>query len=316
MHNKQQAFRQAFELVRRYLNEKQKRRNAIYNKKVHGQTYEEGQKVLLYHPAIAIGTTSKFASPWKGPYIVKNCLNDFTFRIKEENSSKEHIVLNDRLKPFFEPPTTSNVPTRNEPRNFQSTQDRTDTHKHIDGTLNHDDCLSFLPAPSSIFTPIPAVRRTTASTTTSRITPITSSALARRKITRSLLAFSRSPILEQPSPNTRNDVAIQSPITPQIDIQPLTPENAFLYAIQLPRDNVTGIMDAAARSLRRTAPANTSQMQPRPSTSSQRKAKPLFTSNLPDILTHYNSPARDISKQSDAKRIKSSVQKRKSPHQK
>ena len=66
VHNKQQAFQRAFELLRRNLNKKQKRRNAIYNKKVHGPTYE-GQKVLLYHPAIAVGTTSKFASPWKGP---------------------------------------------------------------------------------------------------------------------------------------------------------------------------------------------------------------------------------------------------------
>ena len=146
VYNKQQAFQRAFELVRRKLNEKQKRRNAIYNKKAHGPSYKEGQKVLLYHPAIVVGTTSKFASPWKGPYIIEKCLNDVTFRIKEENSAKQQIVHYDRLKPFFEPPPTSNVPTRNKPRSFQSTQNITDARKHIDGTLNHDDCLSFLPA--------------------------------------------------------------------------------------------------------------------------------------------------------------------------
>ena len=63
VHNKQQASQRAFELVRRNLNENQKRRNAVYNKKVHGPTYKAGQKVLLYHPAIAVGTTSMFASP-------------------------------------------------------------------------------------------------------------------------------------------------------------------------------------------------------------------------------------------------------------
>ena len=189
VHNKQ-AFQRAFELVQRNLNEKQKRRNTIYNKKVHGPTYKEGRKVLLYHPAIAVGTTSKVASPWKGPYIFEKGLNDVTFRIKDENSSKQQIVHYDRLKPFFEPPTTSNVPTRNQPRNFQSTQDRADTHKLIDGTLNHDDCLSFLPAPSSIFTPISTVGRTTASAKTSRITPITSSAPVRREVTRSPPVFS------------------------------------------------------------------------------------------------------------------------------
>ena len=80
-------------------------------------------KVLLYHPVIAVGTAYKFASSWKGPYIKKKHLNDVTFTIKEENSSKQQIVHYDRLKPFFEPPPTSNVPTKNKPRSFQSTQD-------------------------------------------------------------------------------------------------------------------------------------------------------------------------------------------------
>ena len=139
------------------MNEKQKRRTSIYSKKVHGPTYKEGQKVLLDHPAIRNGTTSKFASPWKGPYIAEKCLNDVTLRIEEEISLKQQIVLYDRLKFFFESPTKSNVPTRNKPRNFQSIQEIADTQKHIDGTLNHDDCSSFLPTPSSAFTPIPAV---------------------------------------------------------------------------------------------------------------------------------------------------------------
>ena len=290
VHNKQQAFQRAFELVRRNLNEKQKRRNAIYNKKVHGPTYKEAQKVLLYHPAIAVGTTSNFASPWKGPYVIEKYLNDVTFRIKEEKSSKQQIVHYDRLKPFFEPPPTSNVPTRNKARNSQSFQDGADTYKHIDGTLNRDDCFIFLPASSSIFTPISAAGRTTASTTTSRITPITSSTPATREVTRLPPVSSRSPVSEPPSPHTRNDVAIQSPITPQIDIQPLIPENDFLHERQSPGDNVTETVDAAARNLWRTPPSNTSTMQLRPNTSSQRKAQPLFTSYLPDIVTSYNSP--------------------------
>ena len=241
VHNKQQAFQRAFELVRRNLNEKQKRRNAIYNKKVHGPTYQKkGQQVLLYHPAIVVGTTSKFASRWKGPYVIEKCLNDVTFRIKEESSSKQQIVHYDRLKPFFEPPPTSNVPTRIKPRSFPSTQNIPDARKHIDGTLNHDDCLSFLPAPSSIFTPIPTVGRTTASITPSRITPLISSVPTRREVTRSPPVFLPSPVSEPLSLRTRNDVGIQSPTVPQIDIQPLIPENAFLHERQPPGDNVTG----------------------------------------------------------------------------
>ena len=58
------------------------------SKKIHGLTYKEGQKILLYHSAIAIGTTSKFARPWKEQYVIEKILNDVTLRIKEENSSK------------------------------------------------------------------------------------------------------------------------------------------------------------------------------------------------------------------------------------
>ena len=278
MHSKQQAFQRAFELVRRKLNEKQKRQNAIYNKKVHGPTYKEGQKALLYHPASVVGTTSEFASPWKGPYVIENRLSDVTFRIKEENSAKQQIVHYDRLKPFFEPPPTSNEPTRNKPRIFQSTQNITDARKHIDGTLNHDDCFTFLPASSSIFTPTTTVGQTTASITPSRITPLILSAPTRREVTRSPLVFLPSPTLEQPSPHSRNDVEIQSPTTPQIEIQPFFPENDFRHERQSSGYNVTEIVDAAARNLRRTPPANTSNMQLRPNTSSQRKAQPLFTS--------------------------------------
>ena len=296
VYNKQQTFQRASELVRRNLNEKQERRNAIYNRKVHGPTYKEGQKVLLYHPAVVVGTTSKFTNPWKGPYVIENCLNDVTLKVKEKNSSKQQIVHYDRLKPFFEPPPTSNVPTRNKPTSFQSTQNITDARRHIDGTLNHDDCLSFLPAPSSIFTPIPIVGRTTASNTPNRITPLILSVPTKREITRSPPVFSLSPTLEQPSPHPRKDVATQSLTTPQIEIQHLIPENDFPHERQSPRDNVTEIVEAAARNLRRTPPANTSNMQLRRNTSSQRNAQPLFTSYLPVIVKNYNSPERKTQK--------------------
>ena len=135
------------------------------------------------------------------------------------------------------------------------------THKNIDGTLNRTGCLSFLPATPSVFTPLTAVKRTSASIPTNRITPIASSASAGREVTRSPPVFSRSPAPEQPVPHTRNDVAIQSPTTLQIDIQPLIPENAFLHGRQSPCDNVSGIVDAADRNLGITPPRNTSQMQ-------------------------------------------------------
>ena len=122
----QQVVQRELELVRRNLHETQRRQSGICNKVVHGPTYKKGQKVLLYHPAIAVGTDTKFASPWKRPYIFEKCLNEVTFRIEEK------ICALDRLKRFCEPPPTSNVPTINKPRNLQSAQHVADTHKHME----------------------------------------------------------------------------------------------------------------------------------------------------------------------------------------
>ena len=161
--------------------------------------------------------------------------------------------------------------------------------------------------------------RTTASGTTSGITSINPSAPApvRREVTRLPRVFSHSPTLEQPSPHAENDVAIQSPPNMPINVQPPIPEVDFPYERQSPYDNVTAIVDAAARNLRRTPPAKTSNTQLRPNTSSQRKAQPLFTTYLPNTLTDYITPERKMSKQSDAKRIKKvSAQKRKMQNQK
>ena len=114
---------------------------------------------------------------------------------------------------------------QNKRRIFQPFRDIADTHKHIDGALNHYDCLSFLPLVASIFTPILAVGPKTAKfpTRTSRITPITSSAPATQEVTRSPPVFSRSPALEQLSSHTGIDFAMQSPKIPPIDIQPFIP---------------------------------------------------------------------------------------------
>ena len=81
-------------------------------------TYKEGQKILLYHTAIAVRSTSKLASFWKGPYVIEKGLKDVTLKITEKHSSKQQIVHYDRLKSFFEPPRTSNVPKKINPEVF------------------------------------------------------------------------------------------------------------------------------------------------------------------------------------------------------
>ena len=77
------AFQRAFELVRDNINKNQKRRNAIYNEKILGPTYEQGQKVLLHTPVVLVGQTTNLHNPWLGPYVILDCFNDVTYKIRE-----------------------------------------------------------------------------------------------------------------------------------------------------------------------------------------------------------------------------------------
>ena len=60
VHPRKQAFQRAFALVRDNLNKNQRRRNAIYNHKVHGPTDRDGQKVLLHTPVVPVSQNPKF----------------------------------------------------------------------------------------------------------------------------------------------------------------------------------------------------------------------------------------------------------------
>ena len=62
--NRNDAFRKTYELVRKNCTAQQRRRNALYNKRVHGPTYQEHEMVLLHYPVVKAGRSPKLASPW------------------------------------------------------------------------------------------------------------------------------------------------------------------------------------------------------------------------------------------------------------
>ena len=99
-------FQKAYDSARTALNFNQRPRNALYNRKVHGATYQVNQKVILHNPVVPVGKSSKFFSPWKGPYVILQCLNDVTYCIQEIATQKELVVHYDRLKLFHELPPT------------------------------------------------------------------------------------------------------------------------------------------------------------------------------------------------------------------
>ena len=110
---KEEAFGLAYELVRRNATTRQRRSNNLYNKRVHGPTYKEGEYVLLHYPVVPVGKRPKLASLWRGPYEILKCLNDVNYKIKELTTGEVQVVHYDRMKRYHGPiPVASNVQTR------------------------------------------------------------------------------------------------------------------------------------------------------------------------------------------------------------
>eukprot|EP00731_Ephydatia_muelleri_P022337 Em0014g928a len=102
---------EAYALVRDRCETEHKRQKSIYDRKVHGEPYSEGDIVWLYTPAVPSGQSRKLHRPWKGPYKVVERLGDATYKLQGTRGRRPQIVHFDRLKPC--PP---NVRLANEPR--------------------------------------------------------------------------------------------------------------------------------------------------------------------------------------------------------
>ena len=110
---KEEAFRQAYELVRRNATAQQRRRNNLHNKSVHGPTYKEGEHVLLHYPVVQPGNSPNLYSPWRGPYEILKCLNTVNYKIKEVTTGKFQVIHFDRIERYHGPvPVATNVQTR------------------------------------------------------------------------------------------------------------------------------------------------------------------------------------------------------------
>ena len=102
---------EAYALVRDRCETEHKRQKSIYDTKVHGEPYSEGDLVWLYTPAVPSGQSRKLHRPWKGPYKVVERLGDATYKLQGTRGGRPQIVHFDRLKPC--PP---NVRLANKPR--------------------------------------------------------------------------------------------------------------------------------------------------------------------------------------------------------
>ena len=59
------------------------RHKEIYDRKVHGKPYSNGDLVWLHNPASCRGASKKLCHPWSGPYKVVKKLSDCNYRIEK-----------------------------------------------------------------------------------------------------------------------------------------------------------------------------------------------------------------------------------------
>ena len=97
------SFLQAYELVRRNANTQERRRNKLYNKRVHGPTYKEGEHILLHYPVVQPGKVQNFPVLGEAPHEILKCLNEVNYKIKELTTGKVQVVHYDRMKRYQGP---------------------------------------------------------------------------------------------------------------------------------------------------------------------------------------------------------------------
>lgn len=80
---------QAYHRVREHLSAGHQRQKDIYDKRVHGDPYQEGDIVWLLDPVVAEGQSKKLHHPWKGPFRVLKKISNCDYLV--ESTAGKHI---------------------------------------------------------------------------------------------------------------------------------------------------------------------------------------------------------------------------------
>ena len=95
-----QSLGKAYEAVQNNMDHHLHRQKEIYDKKVHGEAFKEGDLVWVHIP-VWPGTSRKLHKPWSGPLKVIKKLSEVNYRIQNLKNRRNRIVVHfDRLKRF------------------------------------------------------------------------------------------------------------------------------------------------------------------------------------------------------------------------
>ena len=114
---------QAYNRVRTLMGHKLDWQKQFYDKKVHGQPYNENDLVWLYTTVVPKGVGRKLHRPWNGPLRVVRRISDSLYRLQSTHSSRHRVIIHfDCLKPYPENIRTANLQMKQKhPPHFAST---------------------------------------------------------------------------------------------------------------------------------------------------------------------------------------------------
>lgn len=76
------------------------RMKGVYDARVEGRTYNEGDLVWLYNPQRRRGLSPKLQQNWEGPFEIVKRINDVVYRIRKVPNGKPRVVHFNRLAPY------------------------------------------------------------------------------------------------------------------------------------------------------------------------------------------------------------------------
>ena len=103
-------YQKIFDLARKNLRSSIIRQRHLYNKKT--ESFLPGDLVMLYHPTLPRGASSKFHNWWTGPHKIEAKINEVTYRIalKRKNGRKWNPAITiDRLRRYFSQDTIEDL---------------------------------------------------------------------------------------------------------------------------------------------------------------------------------------------------------------
>ena len=96
----------AHALVREKLPAVHRHQKANFDRHAVSMSFTEGDLVWLLTPSVGVGLSSKFSSPWRGPYEVVDCLaNGVNYRLRATWAPHRLVVAHvNRMKPCHRRP--------------------------------------------------------------------------------------------------------------------------------------------------------------------------------------------------------------------